>query len=150
MSLLWCLNNFCIQETTFDDSDEKTQIQQYLEKRSQKRRQIVVIGVIFSMYHFKTKWTNQNTEYLQNVVVGVFYTGKIQGGQDHAFEFQWGLVNYKTHGDLSWFKLLLGGNSPTSSGLILKMNRCYKGWSESSRSSCGEGENGSRTPCLTP
>jgi hypothetical protein len=36
-------------------------------------------------------------------------------------------VNYKSHNDLSWFKPLLGGISPTFSGLILKMNRCYKG-----------------------
>jgi hypothetical protein len=35
-------------------------------------------------------------------------------------------MNYKAHGDLSWFRPLLGGNSPTSSGLILKMNMCYK------------------------
>jgi hypothetical protein len=38
-------------------------------------------------------------------------------------------VNYKVHNDLSWFRPLLGGNSPTSSGLILKMNMCYKGMS---------------------
>jgi hypothetical protein len=44
-----------------------------------------------------------------------------------VFQFQDGLVNYKAHGDLSWFKPLLGGNSPMSSSLILKMNRCYKG-----------------------
>jgi hypothetical protein len=36
-------------------------------------------------------------------------------------------VNYKEHNDLSWFRPLLGDNSPTSSGLIWKMNRCYKG-----------------------
>jgi hypothetical protein len=33
-----------------------------------------------------------------------------------------------------------------SSGLILKMNKCYKGLAESSRSSYGEGRNGSCTP----
>jgi hypothetical protein len=36
-------------------------------------------------------------------------------------------VKYKAYNDLSWCRPLLGGNSPTSSGLILKMNRCYKG-----------------------
>jgi hypothetical protein len=36
-------------------------------------------------------------------------------------------VNYKAHNDLSWSRPLLGGNSPTSSDLILKMNKCYKG-----------------------
>jgi hypothetical protein len=36
-------------------------------------------------------------------------------------------VNYKAHIDLSCFRPLLGGNSPTSSGLILKMNMCYNG-----------------------
>jgi hypothetical protein len=36
-------------------------------------------------------------------------------------------MNYKAHNDLYWFMPLLGGNSPTSSGLILKMNMCYKG-----------------------
>jgi hypothetical protein len=35
-------------------------------------------------------------------------------------------VNYKVHNDLSLFRPLLGGNSPISSGLILKMNMCYK------------------------
>jgi hypothetical protein len=60
-------------------------------------------------------------------VVGVFCIGKIQGGQDHAFLFRDGLVNYKAHYDLSWFRPLLGGNSPTSSGLILKMNNGYNG-----------------------
>jgi hypothetical protein len=43
------------------------------------------------------------------------------------FQFEGGLTNNKTHIDLSWFRPLLGGNSSTSSGLILKMNRCYKG-----------------------
>jgi hypothetical protein len=43
---------------------------------------------------------------------------------------------------------LLRGNSPRSSGLILKMNRCYKGRAEGLRSSHGEGENVSHTPCL--
>jgi hypothetical protein len=36
-------------------------------------------------------------------------------------------VNYKAHYDLSWFRPLLKGNSPMSSGLILKMNRGYNG-----------------------
>jgi hypothetical protein len=36
-------------------------------------------------------------------------------------------VNYEAHYELSWFRTLLGGNSLTSSGLILKMNMCYKG-----------------------
>jgi hypothetical protein len=36
-------------------------------------------------------------------------------------------VNNEAHSDLSWFKPLLGGNSPTPSGCILKMNMCYKG-----------------------
>jgi hypothetical protein len=57
-------------------------------------------------------------------------------------------MNYKTHNDLYWFSPLLEGNSPMSSGLILKMNRCYKGWAESSRILHGEGGNGSHTPCL--
>jgi hypothetical protein len=35
-------------------------------------------------------------------------------------------MNYEAHYDLSWFRPLLGGNSPTSSSLILKMNRYYK------------------------
>jgi hypothetical protein len=38
-------------------------------------------------------------------------------------------MNYKAHNDLSWFMSLLGGNSPTFSDLILKMNKCYKGMS---------------------
>jgi hypothetical protein len=36
-------------------------------------------------------------------------------------------VNNEAHNDLSWFKPLPEGNSPMSSDLILKMNRCYKG-----------------------
>jgi hypothetical protein len=36
-------------------------------------------------------------------------------------------MNYKAHYDLYWFRPLLGGNSPTFSGLILKMNRGYNG-----------------------
>jgi hypothetical protein len=39
-------------------------------------------------------------------------------------------VNYEAHYDLSWFRLLLRINSPTSSSLILKMNICYKGVSK--------------------
>jgi hypothetical protein len=47
-------------------------------------------------------------------------------------------VNYRSHYDLYCFRPLLGGNSPTYSGLILKMNKGYKGRTEISRSSCGE------------
>jgi hypothetical protein len=36
-------------------------------------------------------------------------------------------VNYIAHCDLSWFRSLLGCNSTTSSGLILKINRGYNG-----------------------
>jgi hypothetical protein len=36
-------------------------------------------------------------------------------------------MNYKAHYDLSWFVPHLRGNSPTSSGFILKMNRGYNG-----------------------
>jgi hypothetical protein len=36
-------------------------------------------------------------------------------------------MNYKAHYDQSWFRLLHGGNSPTSSSLVLKMNRGYNG-----------------------
>jgi hypothetical protein len=39
-------------------------------------------------------------------------------------------VNYKVHYGLSWFKPLLGGNSLTSSSLILKMNSGYNGVSK--------------------
>jgi hypothetical protein len=48
-----------------------------------------------------------------------------QSDQDHAFQF--GLANYKAQYDLSWFRLILKGNSPTSSGLILNMNKGYNG-----------------------
>jgi hypothetical protein len=57
----------------------------------------------------------------------VFCTKKTQGGQDHAFLFGGGLANYRAHYDLSYFRLLLGGNSPMSRGLILKMNSGYNG-----------------------
>jgi hypothetical protein len=36
-------------------------------------------------------------------------------------------MNNKAYSDLSWFRPLLRGNSHTFSGLILKMNMCYKG-----------------------
>jgi hypothetical protein len=73
-------------------------------------------------------------------IVSVFCTDKVQGGQDRAFQFWGGLANNEAHNDLPWFWPLLGGNSPTSSGLILKINMCYKGWAECSRSSCGKGK----------
>jgi hypothetical protein len=63
-------------------------------------------------------------------IVSVFYTDKIQGDQDHAFLFKGGLTNYKVHYILFWFRLLLRGNSPTFSGLILKMNSGYNGVSK--------------------
>jgi hypothetical protein len=50
--------------------------------------------------------------------VSVFCTGKIHGGQDRAFQFRGGLVNNEAHSDVSWFRPLLRGNSPTSSGLV--------------------------------
>jgi hypothetical protein len=54
--------------------------------------------------------------------VSVFCTNKIQGDQDCVFQFQSGLANNEAHSDLSWSRPLLGGNSTTSNGLILKMN----------------------------
>jgi hypothetical protein len=36
-------------------------------------------------------------------------------------------MNYKAHYDLSWYRPLCGGNSPMSSGLILKINIGYNG-----------------------
>jgi hypothetical protein len=36
-------------------------------------------------------------------------------------------MNYKAQYNLSWFRPLLGGNSPTLGGFILKMNRGYNG-----------------------
>jgi hypothetical protein len=36
-------------------------------------------------------------------------------------------VNYKAYYGLSWFRYLIGGNSPIFSGLILKMNSGYNG-----------------------
>jgi hypothetical protein len=40
-------------------------------------------------------------------------------------------ANYKAHYRLSWFRPLLGDNSPTSNGLILKMNSSYIGCEQS-------------------
>jgi hypothetical protein len=64
---------------------------------------------------------------VKTLCVGIFFTGKIQGGQDHAFILCGGLANYKAHYGLSWFRSLLGGNSPMSNGLVLKMNSGYNG-----------------------
>jgi hypothetical protein len=69
--------------------------------------------------------------YLGMLTVSVFGTGKIQGGQDRTFLFPGGLVKYKVHYLISWFRPLLRGNSRTSSGLILKMNSGYN-WGEQS------------------
>jgi hypothetical protein len=73
--------------------------------------------IFLTIYIFK--------HFLLYVPVSVFCTGKIYGGQDRAFLFWGGLVNYKTHYSLSWFRPILEGNNPTSSGLILKMNNDY-------------------------
>jgi hypothetical protein len=59
--------------------------------------------------------------------LSVFLHWQEQGGQDHVLQFRDGLVNYKAHYDISWFRPLLRENSPISSGLILKMNRAYNG-----------------------
>jgi hypothetical protein len=81
------------------------------------------------------------------LLVGVFCTSKIHGGQDHVFLFRDGLVNYKAHYSLSWFMPLFGGNSPTSSGLILKMNSGYNDVRECLRSSLSEKE---KCCCIPP
>jgi hypothetical protein len=39
-------------------------------------------------------------------------------------------MNYKAHNGLSWFWPLLRGSSPTSNGLILRMNSGYNGVSK--------------------
>jgi hypothetical protein len=44
-----------------------------------------------------------------------------------VFQFCCGLMNNEAHSDLTWFSSILRGNSTMSSGLILKMNLCYKG-----------------------
>jgi hypothetical protein len=36
-------------------------------------------------------------------------------------------MNNKIHYDLSWFRPLIGGNSPMPNGFILKMNGAYNG-----------------------
>jgi hypothetical protein len=55
-------------------------------------------------------------------------------------------VNYKAHNGLSWFRPLHGGNNPTSSGLILKMNMCYKGVSRELKMFVLKGEMDLLTP----
>jgi hypothetical protein len=74
-------------------------------------------------YHPRPHWTTLFIGHREPTVpAGVFYTGKIHGGQDRVFLFRGGITNYKIHYSLSWFRPLLEGNSPTSNGLILKMN----------------------------
>jgi hypothetical protein len=68
-----------------------------------------------------------NSTFIMLYFVGVFCTSKIHSGQDHVFLFQGGIVNYKAHYGLSWFRPLLRGNSHTSNSLILKMNSGYNG-----------------------
>jgi hypothetical protein len=43
------------------------------------------------------------------------------------FQFQGGLMNNLAHNALSYFRPLLGGNSPISSGVVLMKNKCYNG-----------------------
>jgi hypothetical protein len=43
------------------------------------------------------------------------------------------MKTYKAHYSLSWFRPLLYGNSPTSSGLILKMNNGHNGGKQNAR-----------------
>jgi hypothetical protein len=62
-----------------------------------------------------------------NNTIGVVCTSKIHGGQDHVFLFGGGVANYKAYYSLSWFRPILGGNNPTSNGLILKMDNGYNG-----------------------
>jgi hypothetical protein len=83
-------------------------------------------GLIFHGSLEKSSWW-AGSKFFHYLPVGIFCTGKKHGDQDHAFQFWDGLANYREHYDLSWFKPLLGGNSPTSSGLILKMNKVYNG-----------------------
>jgi hypothetical protein len=45
-------------------------------------------------------------------------------------------VNYKSHYILSWFMSLLGGNSSTFNGLILKMNSGYNGGEQRAQEVC--------------
>jgi hypothetical protein len=105
----------------------------------------MILATIFLKLHFDGCWPTWHTP---SLLVVVFCTDKIQGGQYRVFQFQGGLVNYKSHGNLSWFRSLLEGNSTTSNSLILKMNKCYKGWAGSTKSSRGDGGNRARTPCL--
>jgi hypothetical protein len=71
----------------------------------------------------RLEWDVMGTSWGLAALVSVFFCpDKIQGDQDRAFLFRGGLTNNKAHYDLSWFRPLLGGNSPTSIGLILKMN----------------------------
>jgi hypothetical protein len=39
--------------------------------------------------------------------ISVFYTNKIQGGQDRAYQFQGILANKEAHNYLFWFRTLL-------------------------------------------
>jgi hypothetical protein len=66
-----------------------------------------------------------NKKVLEDDYQCFFCTSKIQHGQDRVFLSRGGLTNYKAHYGLFWFRPLLGGNSPMSSGLILKMNSGY-------------------------
>jgi hypothetical protein len=60
------------------------------------------------------------------LVVGVFCKGKNKVVKITCSNSEM-VLRYKAHYDLSWFRILLEGNSPMSSGLILKMNRGYNG-----------------------
>jgi hypothetical protein len=61
--------------------------------------------------------------------VGVFCTDKNRVVKITCSSSEMVLQTTK-HTNLSWFRLLLGGYSPTSSDLILKMNNDYNGVSK--------------------
>jgi hypothetical protein len=71
--------------------------------------------------------------FLAHQMLVFFCTSNKQGGQDHAFQFRGGLAHYRAHTNLSYFRTLLGGNRPTSNGLILNMNRVYNGGEQRAR-----------------
>jgi hypothetical protein len=70
-------------------------------------------------------WFIEKKDVTQRLCVDYYSLNEATIKIKYPLQLQGGLANYKAHSDLPWFRLILRGNSPTSSSLILKVNMCY-------------------------
>jgi hypothetical protein len=84
------------------------------------RCELFFVSVFFAPTNYKVFKIGRSNS---NVVMRTMKDTLIYLGSGLSLEVN---MNYEAHYDLSWFRPLLGGNSHTFIGLILKMNLCYK------------------------